>query len=128
MAATATPSVTSAITWFEIPAADFPRAIRFYETIFAAPLRHEAAWPNLGIFPYQRPGVSGAIAFGEDLRPSPDGVVVYLNCDGRIDEVLSRVEAAGGSIVQQKSHLPNVGWVAQIHDSEGNRVGLHAAV
>ena len=125
--ATAELTATSTITWFEIPAADFGRAVRFYETIFASPLQHEAAWPNLAIFPYQRPGVSGAIAFQEDLRPSSDGVVIYLNCDGRIDEVLNRVEKAGGAIVQPKSHLPSVGYVAQIRDSEGNRVGLHAA-
>ncbi|HKO12199.1 MAG TPA: VOC family protein [Acidobacteriaceae bacterium] len=121
-------TITSAITWFEIPATNFARAVRFYETIFATPLRHESAWPNLAIFPYQRPGVSGAVAYGEGHRPSGDGVVIYLNCDGRFDDVLGRVEAAGGSIVEPKSHIPNVGWVAQIRDSEGNRIGLHAAV
>lgn len=121
-------TVTSAITWFEIPATNFARAVRFYETIFASPLRHESAWPNLAIFPFQRPGISGAIAYGEGHRPSGDGVVIYLNCEGRFDDVLGRVEAAGGSIVEPKSHIPNVGWVAQIRDSEGNRIGLHAAV
>ena len=121
-------TVTSAITWFEIPATNFARAVRFYETIFASPLRHESAWPNLAIFPYQRPGVSGAVAYGEGHRPSGDGVVIYLNCDGRFDDVLGRVESAGGSIVEPKSHIPSVGWVAQIRDSEGNRIGLHAAV
>ena len=121
-------TITSAITWFEIPATNFARAVRFYETIFASPLRHESAWPNLAIFPFQRPGVSGAVAYGEGHRPSGDGVVIYLNCDGRFDEVLGRVETAGGSIVEPKSHIPTVGWVAQIRDSEGNRIGLHAAV
>ena len=121
-------TATSTITWFEIPATDFARAVRFYETIFAAPLRHDSAWPNMAFFPYQRPGVSGAVTWGEGHRPSPDGVVIYLNCEGRIDEVLDRVDAAGGSIVEPKSHIPGVGWVAQIHDSEGNRIGLHAAV
>ena len=121
-------TVTSAITWFEIPATNFARAVRFYETIFASPLRHESAWPNLSIFPFQRPGISGAIAYGEGHRPSGDGVVIYLNCEGRFDDVLGRVEAAGGSIVEPKSHIPTVGWVAQIRDSEGNRIGLHAAV
>ncbi|MGC2638161.1 MAG: VOC family protein [Acidobacteriaceae bacterium] len=121
-------TAVSTITWFEIPTSDFPRAIRFYETIFASPLQHLADWPNLAIFPYQRPGVSGALAYGEGHRPSPAGVVIYLNCDGRIDEVLNRVEEAGGAIVEPKNHIPGVGWVAQILDSEGNRIGLHAAV
>jgi uncharacterized protein len=120
-------TVTSTITWFEIPTSDFPRAIRFYETIFANPLQHYADWPNLAIFPYERPGVSGALAHGEGHRPSPAGVVIYLNCDGRFDDVLGRVEAAGGAIVEPKNYIPSVGWVAQILDSEGNRIGLHSA-
>lgn len=120
-------TVTSTVVWFEIPAADFPRAINFYETILGAALVHDAAWPNLAIFPYQKPGVSGAIAYGDGFKPTSDGVVIYLNCDGKFDAVIDRVEAAGGAIVEPKNHLPGVGWVAQIRDSEGNRIGLHAA-
>jgi uncharacterized protein len=120
-------TVTSTISWFEIPTSDFPRAIRFYETIFTSPLQHLAEWPNLAIFPYQRPGVSGALAHGEGHRPSPAGVVIYMNCDGKFDDVLGRVESAGGAIVEPKNYIPSVGWVAQILDSEGNRIGLHAA-
>jgi len=123
---TAQETVVSTISWFAIPTYDFARAIRFYETIFNTPLRHEAAWPNLAIFPYEKPGVSGAIVHQENLKPSTDGVVIYLNCDGKFDAVLDRVEKAGGAIVEPKAHLPNVGWIAQISDSEGNRIGLHA--
>ncbi|HEX3437398.1 MAG TPA: VOC family protein [Pseudacidobacterium sp.] len=119
-------TMTSTIVWFEIPSTDFPRAIRFYESILGIALRHEAEWPNLAIFPYERPGISGAIAYGDGCKPSQDGVIIYLNCDGRFDAVLSRVERAGGAIVEQKNYLPGVGWVAQIHDTEGNRIGLHA--
>jgi predicted enzyme related to lactoylglutathione lyase len=124
---TAQETVTSTIVWFEIPATDFPRSIRFYETILGVSLVHQAAWPNLAIFPYQRPGVSGAIAYGEGFKPSTDGVTIYLNCEGKFDDVLGRVEDAGGTIVEDKNHLPNVGWVAQIRDTEGNRIGLHSA-
>ena len=117
----------STVVWFEIPAEAFPRAIRFYEAVLGTSLIHEAAWPNLAIFPYQKPGVSGAIAYGDTFKPAADGVIIYLNCDGKFDAVLNRVDAAGGAIVEPKNHLPGVGWVAQIRDSEGNRIGLHAA-
>jgi uncharacterized protein len=120
-------AVTSTITWFEIPATDFARAIRFYETIFGQSLIHDASWPKLAIFPYEKPGISGAIAHRDGRNPTGDGVIIYLNCDGKFDTVLNRVEAAGGAIVEKKSHLPNIGWIAQIRDSEGNRIGLHAA-
>jgi predicted enzyme related to lactoylglutathione lyase len=117
----------STITWFEIPATDFARAIRFYETIFGKSLIHDAAWPQLAIFPYEKPGISGAIAQNDGMKPSGEGVVIYLNCDGKFDAVLNRVESAGGAIVEPKSQLPNIGWIAQILDTEGNRIGLHAA-
>ena len=120
-------TVTSTISWFEIPAADFARAIQFYETILGAALIHQAAWPNLAIFPYQKPGISGAIGYGEGFKPAADGVIIYLNCDGKFDSVLNRVKSAGGAIVEPKTQLPGVGWIAQIRDSEGNRIGLHAA-
>jgi hypothetical protein len=123
---TAQETAVSTITWFEIPATDFPRAIQFYETILGAALIHQAAWPSLAIFPYEKPGISGAIAHNEDFKPTGDGVIIYLNCDGKFDAVLNRVERAGGAIVEPKTHLPSVGWVAQIRDSEGNRIGLHA--
>jgi predicted enzyme related to lactoylglutathione lyase len=42
--------------------------------------------------------------------------------------VLGRVEEAGGTIIEPKTHIPSVGWVAQVLDSEGNRVGLHSAL
>jgi hypothetical protein len=119
-------TVTSTITWFEIPATDFARAVRFYETILGTAMRHEAAWPSLAIFPYEQPGISGAIAYADNLKPGSDGVVIYLNCDGKFDAVLNRVEKAGGTIVEPKTHLPSVGWIAQIRDTEGNRIGLHA--
>jgi uncharacterized protein len=113
------------VTWFEIPAADFERAVHFYEAVFGIQLRRELEWPGLAIFPYEEPGVSGCVVKG---RPSGDGVVVYLNCDGKLDTVLGRLANAGGAVLKNKSHLPGIGWVAQIFDSEGNRVGLHAVV
>jgi predicted enzyme related to lactoylglutathione lyase len=123
---TAQETATSTIAWFEIPATDFARAIQFYETILGSPLIHQAAWPNLAIFPYEKPGISGAIAYGDGFKPTGDGIVIYLNCDGKFDTVLNRVEDAGGAIVEPKNHLSSVGWVAQIRDTEGNRIGLHA--
>ena len=81
-------------------------------------------WPSS---PTSGPASPAPSPVGEGHRPCADGTVIYLNCDGRIDQVLARVEKAGGSIVEPKNHIPNVGWVAQIYDSEGNRVGLHAA-
>ncbi len=126
---TPAPAVRNAVvTWFEILAADFERAITFYEATFGVELRRDPAWPNMAIFPYEAPAVGGAVVTSRDSGPADGGVTIYLNCDGKMDDVLERVPQAGGSVLEKKNHVPNVGWVAQIRDSEGNRVGLHAIV
>ena len=120
---------TNTVVWFEIPAADFDRAVRFYERIFDTVLRKDQfGAATIGVFPYEGSGVSGCITLGDGYKPASTGTVVYLNCDGRLDAVLDRVEAAGGRIALPKFELPRgIGFSAQIIDTEGNRIGLHAS-
>ena len=63
---------------------------------------------------------------GPGNSPSKNGTRVYLNCDGKLDAVLSRVERAGGKTVQPKTSIGKWGWIAFIEDTEGNVVGLHS--
>jgi predicted enzyme related to lactoylglutathione lyase len=123
--ATATP-VSTAITWFQIPAADLARAQRFYETILETPLTAvDFAGTDIAVFPCQEGGVAGCLA--QASHPSPHGTMVYLNVEGRLDRTLELVTAAGGRIDRPKTQLPHdIGWVADIVDSEGNLVGLHS--
>ena len=113
--------------WFEIPASDFERATGFYETIFDAKLnRSEYQGRSMGVFPYDASDVGGCVMEEPD-HASGAGTVVYLNCDGRLDEVAGRVEGAGGKLLTSRVELPGeMGAIYQIADSEGNRVGLHA--
>ncbi|HZW53973.1 MAG TPA: VOC family protein [Candidatus Elarobacter sp.] len=122
-----TTAVRSALTWFEIPTADFDRARRFYETILEKPLNEIPFGPaRIAMFPYEDPGVGGCLDEGSESRPSDTGVVVYLPAHGRLDRTLELVEPAGGRVVVPKNAIPNVGFVAHIVDSEGNRIGLHS--
>ncbi len=118
----------NAINWFDIPAVDFERAVKFYETIFDITLRRAPSGGTMnGIFPADREhnGVAGAVCHGEGYAPSADGSIVYLNANGQLDTILSRVEAAGGKILRPKTDIGDPGFMAWIIDSEGNRVGLH---
>ena len=117
------------INWFEIPVLDLDRAQNFYETILALKLRrvNMAGFDN-AVFPYDgnSGATGGAVVSGPGVSPSRDGCIVYLDA-GRIDDVLGRVEKAGGSVLLPKTELPNnIGFIAHIGDTEGNRVGLHA--
>lgn len=118
------------LNWFEIPVADFERAKKFYETIFDFQMMPmEMGGTMMGFFPFEMGSskVSGAIAKGEMHRPSMDGVIVYLNGNPDLGIVLDRVEAAGGKIMMPKTQItPEIGYMAFLVDTEGNRVGLHS--
>ena len=121
------------VVWFELPVTNLDRATSFYESVFGTKLAIDARFPELAIFPRRHEQAStGALAVTHDPkhdgRPSTDGAVIYLNCDGDMDGVLKRAKAAGGELLQEVAQLPGgMGWIAQFRDLDGNRVGLHAA-
>lgn len=123
---------TNAISWFEIPATDLNRAQKFYETIFETNLIPLDA-PNIKMrmFPIQdmMTGVGGAIVdSGGFHKPSlTDGPLIYLNANPDVQNVLDRVEKAGGKILVPKTQIsPEYGYMAVIADTEGNRIALHS--
>ena len=116
------------MVWFELPVNDLERATKFYEIAFATQLRTDSRFPGIAMFPRTSDdAVTGALAEADGSKPSTDGTVVYLNCDGDLDGVLKRAKAAGGEVLQEVAQLPGgMGWIAQFRDLDGNRVGLHA--
>ena len=122
----------NAINWFEIPAANFARAVAFYERIMALKLTIDDSFPGMkmAMFPYQEPGVSGCVIESvepDKFRPHADGVRIYLNGGDDLAPILARVEAAGGQVVMEKTLIrEDIGCIAMFSDSEGNIVGLHS--
>src|SRR5262245_18053709 len=119
----------NAINWFEIPATDFIRAKKFYETILGIEIT-EIPLPHgkYGIFPadMQEGGVGGGLMQSDDFNPSKDGTVVYLNGGEDLSSSLSRAEAAGGKVIIPKTSIGENGFMAHFIDTEGNRVALHS--
>ncbi len=119
----------NAVNWFEIPVADFARAVAFYEKILATPLTQDSSFPGMrmAILPYQEPGVGGCLFEFAQAKPHADGVRIYLNGGDDLGPVLDRVVAAGGQVVMAKTFLrQDIGYIAMFSDSEGNIVGLHS--
>lgn len=113
--------------WFEIPATDIARAIKFYETIFGMEIQFlDLGGLKMGMFPHK--GIGAALCQHESYRPSEThGTLVYLDANPDLDEVLGRVEAAGGKIVRPKTQIsPEYGYMAIFIDSEGNRMALNS--
>lgn len=124
--------MNNAISWFEIPATDLTRATKFYETIFSTSLI-AMDMPNIRmrLFPIEdmQNGIGGAVVdSGGFHKPSiTDGPLIYLNANPDVQNILSKVAAAGGKIVVPKTEISEAfGYMAIIIDTEGNRIGLHS--
>jgi uncharacterized protein len=124
--------MNNAISWFEIPATDLARAQKFYETIFSVSLI-PMDMPNIRMrmFPIDdmQNGIGGAVVDSSGFhKPSAtDGPLIYLNGQPDVQQVLDKVDGAGGSIMVPKTEIsPEYGYMAVILDTEGNRIGLHS--
>lgn len=118
----------NAIQWFEIPALDLERAFTFYATILNQHVR-KGTFGNgeLILFdvPFQQgEAVGGSIVVREDLRPTTDGPVLYLNAFGKLSEAISKVDAAGGKVLVPYIDLGKFGYAGILIDTEGNKIGL----
>lgn len=116
------------INWFEIPATDFERAVRFYETVFAVTLKREDMGGGMmGVFPYQCPATGGAICHAQHYKPGAAGSIIYLDGGDDLAVPLGRIETAGGRIILPKTIItPEIGYMALFVDREGNQIGLHS--
>lgn len=122
-----------AISWFEIPVADLNRAAKFYEAIFGIELiTLDMPEYKMRVFPVddQMTGVTGALVDASSAFHKPsatDGPLLYLNGNPDVQNILDKVESAGGKIVVPKTEIsPEYGYMAVFIDTEGNRVGLHS--
>ena len=123
-----TQAVVTPIHWFEIPCDDLDRATTFYETLLDTKLNRAVYGDPMAMFPYANGGTGGTLVQKTLRRPGPYGTMVYLSCNGRLDEVIARVSAAGGLVLLPKTEIEGGhGFFACMRDTEGNHVGLYSA-
>lgn len=115
-----------AVHWFDIPVLDIERAKNFYSSIFQIELSIlEAGEHKMAIFQTEK--ATGSLVQGPGQTPSKTGFFPYF--DGGIDlnNILARIEPAGGKVEIKKTDLGEHGFYAIFHDTEGNRLGLHSS-
>lgn len=122
---------SNSLNWFEIPAKDITRAKKFYETIFSTAMMDmpEMMGMKMTGFPAEMGNgkANGCLVEGPMHKPSQDGCVIYLNANPHIQDVIDKIEHAGGHVVMPKTQIsPEVGYMAFFVDTEGNKMGLHA--
>jgi len=117
------------IVHFEIPFDDGDRARSFYADVFG--------WKTQEM-PEMQYTMAVTGPTGDDGMPSEPGFInggmfqredtlnvpmLTINVDS-IEEALAKVEGSGGTKVQDKQPVGEMGFVAYVNDSEGNLVGL----
>jgi predicted enzyme related to lactoylglutathione lyase len=116
------------LSWFEIPVKDINRARKFYEAVLEIEMQElpeileikKVAFPTNG-------RICGVLAQSPMHKPSLDGSLIYLSANPFIQQVIDRIENAGGKILLPKTELgKELGYMAYMIDSEGNAVALHA--
>jgi len=119
--------MANAINWFELPASNFERAVKFYSDVIGSELQlmdHDQM--QMAFFPAENQGVGGCVTYGNGNKPSAEGSLVYLNGGEDLADPLSRVEAAGGKVTMPKTAIGENGFMATFMDTEGNKVAIHS--
>ena len=119
--------VENAITWFEIPATNFERAVKFYNEIFEIDMEtNTMGGYSMAFFPVST-GIGGAIITGEGSIPSDTGPLLYLNAREDLEHIQNRIQDAGGRVLMAKQLInEESGYFALFIDSEGNKLALHS--
>lgn len=110
------------VVHFEINADDPERAGRFYANVFgwriekwAGPLDYWLVMTG----EQDEPGIDGGIK----QRSEPQGIVNTVDVPS-LDEFVQKVTGSGGKVVQPKTVVPGVGYLAYCEDTEGNIFGM----
>jgi predicted enzyme related to lactoylglutathione lyase len=69
-------------------------------------------------------GAAGALVVGDVYVPSKQGCFLYFGVEN-IDNILALALEHGGSVLYPKKSNGDLGYVAEIEDTEGNRIALH---
>jgi uncharacterized protein len=108
------------ICYLEIPTADIPRSVRFYQGVFGWQIRRRG--DGATAFDDGVGEVSGAWVTGRSSSPSP-GLLLYVMVDS-VRATLDAIVAKGGRIVQPLgADAPEL--TARFADPDGNVLGLY---
>jgi predicted enzyme related to lactoylglutathione lyase len=115
------------IVWCDIPVKKLDRAIKFYSAVLGQKVSKETFGKmSFGLLPHVESAVGGCLVVSDEAKPSADGPLVYLNCEGRLDKAVTAVKKNGGKILKPKHQIGPYGFRAVVLDSEGNRIALHS--
>jgi predicted enzyme related to lactoylglutathione lyase len=80
------------------------------------------------MFPFdpEKGKVAGGLAKSPMHIPAATGSIIYLNANPDLQNVLDRIEKAGGKVTMPKTDIGQNGFMAFFTDTEGNTMALHS--
>ena len=106
---------------------NFERAKIFYEQILKKKIHiYNLNGIQHGFWEHSKSTIGGALV-KDELKPSKEGILVYLNGGKDLSFILKRVEKAGGKVLLEKTQISTeIGFMAKFEDTEGNVLALHS--
>ncbi|WP_367109521.1 VOC family protein [uncultured Psychrobacter sp.] len=127
------------VVWFEIYVENMARAKNFYEATLEVKLKlmptpTEAMTKEknmeMWVFPMDEdtamtaPGANGMLVKMDGYNPGSGDTLVYFGCEDCA--AAARAAKNGGVIFNEKTSIGEYGFIALVHDTEGNMIGLHS--
>ncbi|MFI5150509.1 MAG: VOC family protein [Bacteroidia bacterium] len=133
------------MSWYEIPAFDFDRAVTFYTKAIGLKIERRVFGTNfLGVIQDGSAGIPGAIVKSEagETEMLREGPVLFFKVYDMSD-TLMRIKELGGTVVREKALIRNplengtavipktlidnsLGYYAVFRDPEGNKMALYS--
>lgn len=110
--------MTGSICHFEIPSKDPETASDFYRKLFKWKI-DSSSIPDYPIIETPSPPKGGI----EKREPFTPGVMVYIEVED-VASTLRQIKEAGGTIIKQKTEIPNIGHFGIFSDLDGNIIGV----
>lgn len=117
------------IVWLEIPVRDIERAAKFYNAIFGttAEIVDDGTRKTATLTNTQATGTGFSLNQTANFEPSDKGPLAYLMSENDdMSASLTKVEPAGGKIIEGKSSMGEAGWYSLFEDTEGNVLAFYS--
>ena len=111
--------------WIELPVSDLTAAMEFYSKATGLSLERMQMGPNETAMFKAADFMSGVAGHLYEGKPAGDGTgpTVHLAAEGKLEDAMERVTAAGGAVISPAIDIP-AGRFFYATDPDGNSIGL----
>lgn len=121
-------SANNRVVWVDIPVADLERATAFYRAVLGVDVEIVSFEGSKFSVLHHEDGNGGCLIPDAGAIATHGGILVYMNCEGRIRDAVEQAGRLGGRVIEALHPIGPHGFRAIVRDSEGNRIALHSSV